>query len=394
MVKISFVGDMMCEKPFLAAAKTKKSYDFSKSFESISKMLKKSTFVVGGLETPIAGKKAGYTKSMFSFNTPEQFAVDLKRAGVDVMLTANNHCTDRGIKGLNRTINTLNRLGIKNTGVYSKKEDFKPVVLTAENTKITVISCTDSTNANLTRVYPSTNNVNLLSKQVPPKTNNVKSKIKRAIKNAIGADVIVHIKRFLHMSPRVIYYDNDYDKSTIDICLKRIKKQIDCAKKHSDIVVVCPHMGGQFNPYPGRKSEYIMEQLCSYNPDLVISSHPHVVQKIDCINGVSCAFSLGNFSMSMSTKYILKDNYPEIGMIYHVYIENKRIVKTTFSLVSIIEDINKYIYVLPLDEYYESLDNKKRKDLLKKVQGVVNRVYGKDSMISKIPKEFSIPCDY
>ena len=73
-VKISFLGDIMCEKPFLDAAKKRDgSYEFSTAFKGMKEICSQSDYVVANLETPFAGKDKGYTNEFYLFNTPDSF---------------------------------------------------------------------------------------------------------------------------------------------------------------------------------------------------------------------------------------------------------------------------------------------------------------------------------
>ena len=124
--KITFLGDIMCEPLVLKASRNGKEYDFDRIFENVRDLLNESDVVIGNLETPLAGESAGYTSSLLSFNAPDEFADSVKKAGISVVTTANNHCLDRGIEGLIRTTKVLKNKGILCTGTYesnSKREE-------------------------------------------------------------------------------------------------------------------------------------------------------------------------------------------------------------------------------------------------------------------------------
>ena len=76
MIKISFLGDIMCEPLLLKAAKIHNTYDFSRVFLNVKGLLADSDYVVGNLETPLAGEEAGLVNELFSFNAPDEFAQD------------------------------------------------------------------------------------------------------------------------------------------------------------------------------------------------------------------------------------------------------------------------------------------------------------------------------
>ena len=65
MIKISILGDIMCEPLLLKAAKKGGSYDFSGVFENVKELLSESDYVIGNLETPLAGKEAKYVNELY-----------------------------------------------------------------------------------------------------------------------------------------------------------------------------------------------------------------------------------------------------------------------------------------------------------------------------------------
>ncbi len=52
------------------------------------------------------------------FNAPDNLGLSIKKAGFDIITTANNHSLDRGYYGIKRTIETLDQLELLHTGTY------------------------------------------------------------------------------------------------------------------------------------------------------------------------------------------------------------------------------------------------------------------------------------
>lgn len=120
MKKITVIGDIMVEPSFLAQIKKEDEYDFYTPLKALEYLFDSSDYVIGNLETPLAGEEAEYTNRIVSFNAPDSVAEAVKKIGVDVVSTANNHCLDRGFAGLERTLTTLDRIGLDHTGTYTK----------------------------------------------------------------------------------------------------------------------------------------------------------------------------------------------------------------------------------------------------------------------------------
>ena len=69
IIRISILGDLMCTIPMTQKAERKTGYDFKPVFENIKDSLINSDYVVGNLETPLAGADCLYTFHPTEFNT-------------------------------------------------------------------------------------------------------------------------------------------------------------------------------------------------------------------------------------------------------------------------------------------------------------------------------------
>ena len=153
MKKISFVGDIMCEKPLMSAVTKYSDGVYSDLFKGTKKYFESSDIVIANLETVFAGKEVGYTDDVYSFNTPDSFAQALGQSGIDYVTTANNHCLDRGIDGAIRTLDKLDEQGIKAFGTYRNKEERKAYEsLNIDGFRIGLISYTYGTNVDQNKV--------------------------------------------------------------------------------------------------------------------------------------------------------------------------------------------------------------------------------------------------
>lgn len=97
-LSLLFIGDLMQHQAQLDAARMPDgSYDYTDCFRWVSPEFAKADLVIGNLEVPLGGKPyTGYP----AFSAPDSYLKSLRQAGVDVLLTANNHCLDRGKMGL------------------------------------------------------------------------------------------------------------------------------------------------------------------------------------------------------------------------------------------------------------------------------------------------------
>lgn len=377
MLKISFLGDIMCEGPFLNAARNQSGeFSFGPAFVGLTGLLSESDFVIGNLETPIAGDELGYTitEELYSFNTPVEFAKAIKEAGIDLVLTANNHCCDRGIEGIVRTLSSLENIGLSHTGTYENLRGAEPFYYEKNGITIAIISCTATTNAEITGVEPGTEHIHLLDQQIVPNEKEKRRGMEGVkyyiVNNILGLKRYMAFRKMLGMTPLNPVVDNSFSQERVDRYIDRMENIISKAKDKADFVFICPHMGGQFNPYPGKFSKYVMNRLALTKADAIVASHSHIVQKFEKIEGKPCMFSLGNISMSMSTDYIIRDNLPDYGLIVHFYINKCKIKKITFSILKMIEDSTGYIKTVLVSDLYRTLSEEDKKGLLSDIQHI------------------------
>lgn len=401
--KITFIGDIMCEPMLLKAAKSNSRYDFKCIFENMKEIFDKSDYVIGNLETPLAGEMLVYTRGLFSFNAPDELADALKNAGIDLVTTANNHCLDRGVDGLLRTIKVLNEKGLTFTGTYTSGDERKEAAyFTIEGMRFAVISYTYGTNYSANRIVLNGEQkalVNLLRPQeelyfIPKREEKKKQLWKRAFRRLLrmlSEEKQFYIKKKLHMTYNVAHQDDSLNEETSKIYIQQMQSDIRKAKNNADFVIFYPHIGGQFNAEPGVFSNYVFAKAIEAGCDAIIASHAHVVQKANYIDGKPCFYSVGNFSMSPNSIYLLHENLPEYGLAVHLYIEESGIKKTTFSILKIMEGKNEPLSVYPVDQLIrETKDLRKKEQILKDVEQIYFAVVGKKIKISHIEREYTL----
>lgn len=380
-LRITFTGDIMCgEKQDLVARNNEDNY--LGMFSLVKDSLKKSDYVVGNLETTLAGKKLCYTNQPASFNTPEPFAYALKDAGFSLLSNANNHIMDRGIEGLVNTLDTLDLVGLDHIGAYrSEIESEKIFVKQFGNFKIAFIALTYGINQEIHHNrFPKESSfyVDLLKSssdlqnwQFLP-SNFIYRRltcIRRRIKNLLGIDCSERNIIIDCVSPAEI--DNPQNKFYLDRALKKISK----AKNISDFVVVSLHIGGQSNNFLGDYTKYILEILKNSGADLIVGNHPHCVlghcENLNCFT----TFSLGNFTSIPNNVYSVKKSFSEYSILLHCDIDTSfpNIRKYSFSYLKNIMDIDGYFKPCPVYKLYVQSEEADRKKLLYDIRKVAKR---------------------
>ena len=394
--KISFLGDIMCERPFLKAATNKNGTNFSGFLDPCRELFQESNLVVGNLETP-CDPDTPLTKDMFVFNAPIEFVREIKKNGVGFVTTASNHCLDRGISGLKNTIRTLDQIGLKHTGTFlDKTEERFEVVTLPGGTRVAIVSYTYGTNYMDNHVlidpkdYYTINHLTPLFEGRNKAYDGMSYSFRARVTRTIPRGLRIRVNSLLGRSSNLAFVDRLQDGDLGGAEQNSITQTIIKAKQSSDIVIVCPHFGGQFNVKPGSYVDAFVKVFDNAGADMIVGNHPHVVQGIaSSDSGMKTAYSLGNVSMSLSTPYVVLKDLPECSVMLHAYVGNHKINKLSFSIL--VETENKgFITVHPLYKLYENNNEDIKESLRKKNLTIYNRFLGVDKDEVPIKKEYPI----
>ena len=239
-VTVTFLGDMMMHSKQL-------EYDCSSFIKELGSITADADISIANLEFTLAGKPySGYP----AFSAPDSYAEDLASKGVDIFLTANNHILDKGSSGLRRTLSVYDRmrdsLGIRYTGSAADEESYRktnPLMIVCRGMRFALINFTYGTNSPRESSFP---------------------RVSRMEKENVGA-------------------------------------MVESAKKlGADFIIALPHWGNEYQLRHSKSQEEWAQWLVSQGVDLIIGTHPHVVQDSTHIEGVPVIYSLGNAVSNMS----------------------------------------------------------------------------------------------
>lgn len=246
-ITLLFVGDLMQHQAQIDAARTPEGkYDYSPCFSLVKEQISRADLAIGNLEVTLAGKPyQGYP----AFSAPDEYLQAIKEAGFDILMTANNHCLDRGKKGLERTILMLDSLHIPHAGTYSnlsKRKQQYPLFIHKKGFRIAFLNYTYGTNG---------------------------------IKTS---------------SPNIVNY---IDKEAI---LQDIRSaQARCP----DAIIACMHWGEEYKSLPNKEQRDLADWLLQQGVTHIIGSHPHVIQPMELRAEGNrqhvVVYSLGNFISNM-----------------------------------------------------------------------------------------------
>lgn len=304
-ISLLFIGDIMQHDSQIKAAYdlSAKRHDYSSCFQFVKPYLASADLTIGNLEVTLAG--APY-KGYPQFSAPDELALTLKDAGMDVLVTANNHCIDRGKKGLERTVMMLDSLKILHTGTFADTVDRLndyPLLFEKNGFKLALLNYTYGTNG------------------IPVTKPNVVNMLDTAI----------------------------------------MRKDILKAKQSSpDAIIVFTHWGNEYQSLPNKWQKVVTEFCFGLGVKLVIGAHPHVIQPMEWRKESDqlIAYSLGNFVSGQRDRY--KNGgamlQVELMKVVHDSVSTTRIDSAGYMLEWVYRtaDARKNYYILPTPSFEDS----------------------------------------
>lgn len=223
------------------------SYNFDAIFANTLEESLAADIAIVNQEVILGGEALGVS-GYPTFNAPFEVGDALALAGYDVVLHATNHALDKGKKGLLNCIdfweNTYPEIGV--VGINDSAEDREEIyVIEKEGIRIAILNYTYGTNGIA------------LPKDMPYAVNML-----------------------------------DEDKIIADLL---------AADRLADFVIVCPHWGTEYRLQPDNSQKKWAELFLEYGADLVLGTHPHVIEPIEWLTNETTGesmlvyYSIGNY---------------------------------------------------------------------------------------------------
>lgn len=298
-LSLLFIGDIMGHDEQIASARNAETgeYEYNDVFRHIRDEISEADIAVANLEVTLGGPPyKGYP----AFSSPASLAAACRDAGTDVLATANNHSVDRGRKGILSTIQRLDSLGIMHTGTFADslaRDTLSPLIIEKNGISVAILNYTYGTNG----------------LRVPPP----------AIVNMLDTAIISY-----------------------DIEKARTMK--------ADVIIPFVHWGTEYDTLPSAEQKRLTGFFFRKGANLVIGSHPHVLQEMEWTLKDSChsdrlvVYSLGNFVSNQRT--IRRDG----GAMVRIELEKAdsiaSVTRAGYYLTWVhtpIEDGRRKFYVLP-----------------------------------------------
>lgn len=286
-VTIRSAGDVLIHIPvFQSAKQSDGTYDFSHIFTYSEDIISDCDYFVANLETTLGGTDGRSYTGFPRFNSPDSIIDALKGAGVDCLLTANNHSYDTNGSGVLRTIEKIEEAKLDYTGTRKTEDAEKYLIKNIDGIKFGFACYTYETPTSegrkaLNGLLVDTQTAPLINSFNPGKT------------------------------------DSFYDE--LESNIKEMKTD------GTDIVVVYIHWGEEYQLSQNSKQQEIAQELCNMGVDVIIGGHPHVVQPMDLLTSADgkhktvCVYSMGNFVSNQRRNLMgLKTGHTEDGLIFEM----------------------------------------------------------------------------
>ncbi len=282
-------------------------YDFKPMYKMIKSIVSNYDIAYYNQETIIGGSEIGLS-SYPAFNSPCEVADAMIDAGFNLVSLATNHTLDRGKQAVLNSRNYWNsKENVLAVGSYSSQE---------EKNKIDIRESNEITYTMLNYTYG---------------TNGIK------IPN--NEEYLVNIWPMNGNNPEEdIEYQNYKQQVLEDI--KRVRDKV-------DVLLVAMHWGIEYQNMPNAYQKDAAKFLSDNGVDIIIGTHPHVIQPIDYINNTLVIYSLGNFASAHEV--VNMDN--RVGLMTSLEIEKD--LKTNKITIKNLE--NELLYMYYTNEYKDFL---------------------------------------
>lgn len=301
-ITLLMVGDNLVHQQVIESGKKEDgSYNYDHLFHNLKEDIEAADISIINQETILGGNLFPYT-GYPTFNTPIEMGDAIQKAGFDVVLHATNHSMDKGYKAVANTLDYWKQHpDITVVGVNESMEKRNTITtITMNGIKVALLNYTYSLNGySLPEDKPYL--VNLLNE----------------------SEVINDIRR---------------------------------AKEISDFVIVFPHWGTEYVYEPDDYQKKWTDLFSKEEVDLVLGTHPHVIQPIEWITSDTGHKMLVYYSLGNYVSY-QKEAPRMLGGIANITItkENDKVNITQSSITPIVthyENEGNYHYgIYKLDEY-------------------------------------------
>lgn len=231
-------------------------YDFKPMISYIKEIVSNYDIAYYNQETILGGSELGLSDYP-TFNSPYEAGDAMLDAGFNLVSLATNHTMDSGKKAVENSCKYWqSKENVLTAGSYCSEEERNKInIKEINNIKYTMLNYTYGTNG------------------MP-----------------VANDCLVNVW------PTDIDNINNPEKDTkYQAYKKQVKEDIDKVKDKVDFLIVAMHWGVEYTHEPTAYEKDMASYLASLGVNLIIGTHPHVIQPVTWIDDTLVIYSLGNF---------------------------------------------------------------------------------------------------
>ncbi len=241
-ISLVMVGDILLHTPLAKSAKAEDgSYDFSSVFAQMEADIKAADLALVNQEVIIGGAELGVS-GYPAFNAPFELGDELVESGFDVICHATNHTMDKGKKGLLSCLAFWeeNYPDTAVLGIYGDEAASEEIyVYEQEGIRIAILNYTYGMNG--------------------------------------------------------IALPSDMPYAVDMLEKEKVAADLQKASELADFVIICPHWGTEYVLEQTSGQEKWAQFFAENGADLVLGTHPHVIEPIEWVGDTLVYYSLGNF---------------------------------------------------------------------------------------------------
>lgn len=259
--KIMMTGDLMARPNQISGALTEDGkYSFDNAFDLVKDIIGEADLAIGNMEAMISrsyaySDKEPYNDDRVHLNAPDEFLAAVRNAGFDLVVNAQNHSYDTGLRGVFETLDALNRAQLMHTGLFTNSREQRYVLLNVNGIKLAIVSYFDQARQAMKRV------------------------------------------NFTEAGLKDIFSTFDEDQICEDIAAAR--------EQGAEFVIAYSHCGREYTDQVTARQENFAKMLANAGADYIFGCHSHCLQPYRVIltndgRSVPVLYSGGNFLSDIS----------------------------------------------------------------------------------------------
>lgn len=263
------------------------AYDYNNVFSVFSQFVSQVDYAVANMEGTLCGEDNGYSYSGYPcFNAPDAIVDAAKKAGFDMLLTANNHSFDTGMTGFLRTQEVIKDRELDHIGTRYTQEDKNYIVKNINNIHIGMINYTYNTG------FDGNGNASL---------------------------------NYIPLTAEATSLVNSFSYDDLEGFYAKLSGELEAMKADgAEVVMLYIHWGDEYHTEANATQKKMAQALCDMGIDVIVGNHAHVPQPVELLTNTSdesqktlCLYSTGNLLSNIRRGA----SYPaetEDGMLFRV----------------------------------------------------------------------------